>query len=424
MSKYQVMEEYYDTPAFEALMESIKDVGVLVAIEISAEDGSCLDGHHRLEACRRLGIKDYPVVYRAGIGDDIAKRTYARTINAVRRTLTTAQKQRIIKEQLADTPEYSDRRIAEMLSVSNKTVGSIRKQLFDTSEEITQSKRVGRDGINRPATNVGAKYMQKPVTVFNPTSTEKSYLKDEKVVEIMRDTSSKSPAVAMRRINLAKKYSVQNSEISLTAKDYKVFVGDIMNGLPEIPDKSVDLLFVDPYYAKEYLPLLSKISEIAERVLTDDGNLLLLYGNHHAKEAIILLTEFMELHWTLCWLTPNKAPVGFNGVSTRWKPLYWLRKEGFPYKAKGDNQIIHDVITVPPDDGDKVFHPHGQSPESCMEVIKQFTKPGDTILDLCCGGGSSGVAAAVLNRRYIGVDLIAEYVKITQQRILEVLNNG
>lgn len=51
------------------------------------------------------------------------------------------------------------------------------------------------------------------------------------------------------------------------------------------------------------------------------------------------------------------------------------------------------------------------------DFIQVFTKPGDLILDPMCGSGSTCVAAKVLDRRYIGIDISEEYCGISRQRI-------
>ena len=49
--------------------------------------------------------------------------------------------------------------------------------------------------------------------------------------------------------------------------------------------------------------------------------------------------------------------------------------------------------------------------------IKLFTEQGDLVLDPFCGVGSTGVAARTLDRHFIGIDLLEEYVTLANQRI-------
>ncbi len=51
--------------------------------------------------------------------------------------------------------------------------------------------------------------------------------------------------------------------------------------------------------------------------------------------------------------------------------------------------------------------------------IRLFTKPGDVVLDPFVGSGTSGVAAKQLGRRYIGIDISADFCKIARGRIAQ-----
>lgn len=60
------------------------------------------------------------------------------------------------------------------------------------------------------------------------------------------------------------------------------------------------------------------------------------------------------------------------------------------------------------------------------KLISLFSKEGDLILDPFMGSGTTAVAAKQLNRNYIGFELIENYVKIAEERILketEDINN-
>lgn len=47
--------------------------------------------------------------------------------------------------------------------------------------------------------------------------------------------------------------------------------------------------------------------------------------------------------------------------------------------------------------------------------IKLFTKPGDVVLDPFVGAGTTAVAAQRLNRSYIGIEILNEYVSVARQ---------
>ena len=57
------------------------------------------------------------------------------------------------------------------------------------------------------------------------------------------------------------------------------------------------------------------------------------------------------------------------------------------------------------------------------KLIQAFTKPGDTVLDPMVGSGSTGVAATILNRDFVGIDISRKYCEIAKQRIEESKTN-
>ena len=52
--------------------------------------------------------------------------------------------------------------------------------------------------------------------------------------------------------------------------------------------------------------------------------------------------------------------------------------------------------------------------------IKLFTKECDVVLDPFLGSGTSAVAAAMLDRGYVGIEIDPEFVQISRSRLHEV----
>lgn len=147
MNEYQVMPPL-SPEEYEELKADIKERGVMVPIEFD-EAGNILDGHHRLRICEELGITDFPKVIRSGMTED-EKRTHARKLNMARRHLNRVQKQELIREQLKETPEKSDRQIASGLGVDKNTVNAQRKKMESTGEIHQLKTNIGADGKERP----------------------------------------------------------------------------------------------------------------------------------------------------------------------------------------------------------------------------------------------------------------------------------
>ena len=73
-------------------------------------------------------------------------------------------------------------------------------------------------------------------------------------------------------------------------------------------------------------------------------------------------------------------------------------------------------ITKTPDEV-KLKHPAMFPVELCKRLIRIYTKEGDVVLDPFMGSGSVIVAARLLKRKGIGIDINCEFVELAKKRI-------
>lgn len=405
---YQVMPNL-SAEEYAELKADIQLRGVMVPIEFD-EKGNVLDGHHRLQICGELGITDYPKVIRAGMTEQ-EKYTHARKLNMARRHLTQEQKRGLVREQLKETPEKSDRQIAKDLGVHHTTVSTQRARLESTNQVANLATSTGSDGKTYPR-----QVERKPVSVFNPTAREAKSLQNPEVVERIAETNAK-PLTAAKQVQ--REHKAEKKAFSLEKKIpdgmCKLICADIKSGLNSIENGSIDYIITDPPYPQEYIPLYSDLSKIAARVLKPDGSLIVMIGQSYLPEVIQRLSEHMTYHWCMAYLTPGgQSPQLFHKrVNTFWKPVLWFKKGDY----NGD--YIGDVLKSPTNDNDKRFHEWGQSLGGMRDIIERFTNPNDLILDPFLGGGTTGVAAVTMGRRFIGADIDLQNVAKSDQRIKE-----
>jgi site-specific DNA-methyltransferase (adenine-specific) len=62
-------------------------------------------------------------------------------------------------------------------------------------------------------------------------------------------------------------------------------------------------------------------------------------------------------------------------------------------------------------------HPTEKAVATLKPIIRAFTQAGDTILDPFAGSGSTLVAAALLGRQYIGIELDHDYCELARRRL-------
>lgn len=408
---YQVMPEL-TAEEYAELKADIVQRGVMVPIEYD-ELGNVLDGYHRLKICGELGIKDFPKVIRAGM-TEAEKLTHARKLNMARRQLTQEQKRGLIREQLKETPEQSDRQIAKALGVSDKTVGTQRKALEGTAEIPQLEKTVGADGKARTTA-------RKPVSVFNPTKREEKAMKKPEVVARMQEDGVNA-VNAEKQLNQESKAERKTYELKdeMPEEMLRLFVADIRNGLNEISDGSIDAIITDPPYSREYISLYGDLSRLASRVLKPGGSLIVVTGQSYLPEVMQELGRHMSYHWIMSYLTPGgQSPQLFRKrVNTFWKPVLWY------VNGEYTGDYIGDVLKSPVNANEKDYHKWGQSLGGMLDIVERLTNPGDVILDPFLGGGTTGVAAVSTGRKFIGTDIETINVENSRERIQEAYRNA
>ena len=69
-------------------------------------------------------------------------------------------------------------------------------------------------------------------------------------------------------------------------------------------------------------------------------------------------------------------------------------------------------------------HPTEKPVDLCRWLIRTYTNPGETVLDATCGSGSTGVAAALEGRGFVGIEKEDRYMTIAKRRIEEAIGGG
>jgi hypothetical protein len=388
---------------YSALKADIAERGVQVAIEYD-EDGNIIDGHARENICKELGISDWPRVVRA-YPDDAAKRTQARKLNLARRHLDRAAKQALIEAELKDRPERSNRQVAAELGVDDKTVGAVRERLVEIAE-IPQSDRVERKG--------GGTYPSRKPTVariYLPGDDGKAAIK--KAYRQRRADEAQELKIERER-----QHAQAITDMPTRGERYDLIHADFMDA--DIEAGSIDAIVCDPPYAKEFLENgnFAKLSERASVWLKPGGSLMCMVGNYHLPQIMNELGSHLSYQWTLTYLAQGREAVQAwqRKVHSRHKTILWYVKGNYT------GPLIDDVIRS--DLPDRQFHDHGQSLIGMAAPIAKVSKPGDTILDPFCGGGTTGVAALLLDRRFIGCDIDEKALTSTAGRLKEVAENG
>src|SRR4029077_10834484 len=93
-------------------------------------------------------------------------------------------------------------------------------------------------------------------------------------------------------------------------------------------------------------------------------------------------------------------------------------------KNPSDTWSERDVWNIPnvkANHVEKTDHPCQFPVALAQRIITAMTKKGDLVLDPFVGSGTSGVAAALLERRFVGAEIDARYHQLAVQRISKTL---
>jgi hypothetical protein len=108
-----------------------------------------LDGNNRVRIAQELGL-DVPVRL-VELGDEEPDH-YALRVNVVRRHLDREARREVIRRQLELDPDRSDRSIAFLCRVSDKTVAAARSEFSERTSDLGRGTRIDATGRRQPAT--------------------------------------------------------------------------------------------------------------------------------------------------------------------------------------------------------------------------------------------------------------------------------
>ena len=215
----------------------------------------------------------------------------------------------------------------------------------------------------------------------------------------------------------------------------KLYNGDCLEIMKQIPDNSIDLILTDPPYLMNYKTGYRKdkthkfCSEIANddnfdlisnyikecfRILKNNSAILMFCNCTHIDFFKQELEKYFNVKNIIVWVKNNWSAGDL-------KHSFGRQYEFLVYASKGQKKIngfrYSDVWEFDRVDSDKLVH-QNQKPISLLErVIKSFTFEGGVVFDGFMGSGSTGIACKNLNRDFIGVELDKEYFRIAKERI-------
>lgn len=247
-----------------------------------------------------------------------------------------------------------------------------------------------------------------------------------------------------------------------TDGESRLINSDVIIGLATVEDKSVKLIFADPPYNigkkfkgssdrwksdEEYLEWCYKWLDICLKKLTDDGSIYVMTSTQFMPYFDLFLRKKIEVLSRIVWAYDSSGVQAKNHFGSMYEPILYCVKNRDNYifnsteilvEAKtGAKRKLIDYRKSPP----QVYNPKKvpgnvwefsrvryrmdeyedhptQKPVSLLErIIKTSSRPGDLILDPFSGTFTTGYVAKQLNRKFIGIDLSEDYIKIGLRRM-------
>jgi DNA modification methylase len=191
----------------------------------------------------------------------------------------------------------------------------------------------------------------------------------------------------------------------------------------------IEVILVDPPYAKEYLPLYADLATFARAVLKPGGWLLVLTGWGIDLEVRTMFNAAgLEYVTVGCYHIPSTNSKGSKWTSTGkyfWqehhKPLLWYQQPGskrHKRHAGGNDTVEAGVSTSTQPQMDQTARPWEQDLTAFQTIVRIYTKPADVILDPMMGWGTTLEACVSLDRnRCIGIELLPERYAYARTRL-------
>lgn len=228
----------------------------------------------------------------------------------------------------------------------------------------------------------------------------------------------------------------------------KVINDDCYKIIKDIPDKSIDCIYVDiPYlyssgYHKhqnncnvginqDFVDSLKNIINGIDYSIYDEFERISKKGNIFiwlSKEQILdTLNYFVKKGYSyelLTWHKTNPQPLARNSWLSDTEYCLHLRKKGVLLNDGFELKKKWYVSSLNQFDKDKFKHPTIKPLSLVEQHIKHATIENDLVLDCFCGSGTTCVACKNLNRRFIDVEINPKWYKIAVDRLNNVQANG
>jgi site-specific DNA-methyltransferase (adenine-specific) len=221
----------------------------------------------------------------------------------------------------------------------------------------------------------------------------------------------------------------------------KIIEGDSIHILPQISDGVAKLAIIDPPYftacqqlwpeqfktMDDYLFWYEKWLKEVYRILTDEASLYVFVPPLEFAEVHILIKKYFVQNQIISWIKRNvmvRQPTArtyfpkteFVGFYTKDEKKYTWNRIAKVYGLQKSCNFALDP-TIHKRVGEGVNHPTQKPLKLCAKFVYASSNEGDVVLDPFCGSGTTLLAAKLLDRKFLGIELKPKYYKLSKRRI-------
>jgi len=246
--------------------------------------------------------------------------------------------------------------------------------------------------------------------------------------------------------------------------NFKIINDDCISFLDSLPEDSVDMIFADPPYflssgsftcqngkmvsvkkgdwdlsggLKQNFEFHLKWIEACRRVLKPHGTIW-ISGTYHSIYQCGFALEINKFHLLndISWFKPNASPnLSCRYFTASHETLLWARKDKkskhiFNYDLMKNGNWPEDNFKKPdkqmrsvwslstPKPSEKKFgkHPTQKPMDLLRRIVLASTNEGDLVIDPFTGSSTTGLAAMMYGRKFIGIDTEKEYLELSKKR--------
>jgi len=216
-----------------------------------------------------------------------------------------------------------------------------------------------------------------------------------------------------------------------------LYCGDCLDVLPSIPSESVDAIITDPPYVLGAYSSAKKKGawtdlenaarffalwmEEGKRTLKQTGYMI-VFGNYRCLPSLVraALLADLDVVNVLIWDKEYFGPAHVKQLRTSYELALVV---AMPL-AKIEDRRARDVIKAPWPAKRETNHPAEKPIELFLRLVQLVCQPEGTVLDMFMGSGTTGKAALMSNRKFIGIESERKYFDFARERLSASFEEG